>query len=311
VSPVAKPLAWVKLAPHAPVIRRTATEFQVGLDPRTALVFDGWGFGVVLDALDGQHSADALRALGQASGLTGQQLTWTVSRLRDAGLLVAPRDPDVTTRRVRLIGAGPVGAHVAGHLAATGVELHIYDDDPPDPMLYPAAGALARRSDALCAAIATPAQPVSHWSKPETVPMDLTVICLEGPEVDRVITDHLVRSDQPHLLVRSSGDGVCVGPLVLPGLTSCVQCADLARRDADPHWPIVLAQLSRLRLSPPPMLLSWAASVAAVQALCFLRGGAPETVGSTLELSATDLITRMRTWPAHAECGCGWMSPTE
>ena len=190
--------------------------------------------------------------------------------------------------------------------------MHIYDDDPPDPTLYPAAGALARRSDALCRRVCQPvAQPVSHWSKPETVPMDLTVICLEGPEVDRVITDHLVRSDQPHLLVRSSGDGVCVGPLVLPGLTSCVQCADLARRDADPHWPVVLAQLSRLRLNPPPMLLSWAASVAAVQALCFLRGGAPETAGSTLELSATDLITRMRTWPAHAECGCGWMCPTE
>ena len=141
--------------------------------------------------------------------------------------------------------------------------------------------------------------------------MDLTVICLDGPEVDRVITDHLIRSDQPHLLVRSLGDGVCVGPLVLPGLTSCVQCADLSRRDADPQWPVVLVQLSRVRLDPPAMLTSWAASVAAVQALCFLRGGTPEAAGSTLELSAIDLITRMRTWPAHAECGCGWMCPTE
>jgi len=90
-----------------------------------------------------------------------------------------------------------------------------------------------------------------------------------------------------------------------------MQCADLARRDADPQWPVVLAQLSRLRLELPAVLISWAASVAATQALSFLGGGVPETAGSTLELSTTDLVTRMRSWPAHAECGCGWIGPTE
>jgi hypothetical protein len=277
------------------------------------LLFDGPGFGAVLGALDGQHSADSLRAIGQAAGLSARHLGWTVNRLRDAGLLVEPRNAG-SPGRVRMIGAGPIGAQVAVHLAGHGVELHVYDDNPPDPSLYPAAGALARSSEALCSVLSTQPlvpQPLSHWSKPETVPMDLTVICLDGPEVDRVITDHLVRSDQPHLLVRSLGDGVCVGPLVLPGLTSCVQCADLSRRDADPQWPVVLAQLSRVRLDPPAMLTNWAASIAAVQALCFLRGGSPETAGSTLELSTIDLVTRMRTWPAHAECGCGWVCPTE
>jgi hypothetical protein len=191
------------------------------------------------------------------------------------------------------------------------LELHVFDDRPPDPALYPAAGVLSRGADALCAATPARAHPLSHWSKPESVPMDLTVIAVDGPEVDRVVTDHLVRSDQPHLLVRSLGDGVCVGPLVMPGRTSCMHCADLARRDADPQWPVVLAQLSRLRLELPAVLVSWAASVAAIQALSFLGGGVPETAGSTLELSATDLVTRMRSWPAHAECGCGWVGPTE
>ena len=46
--------------------------------------------------------------------------------------------------------------------------------------------------------------------------IDLTVVAADGPEVDRVITDHLVRLDQPHLrrplarqrrLRRSAGAG--------------------------------------------------------------------------------------------------------
>jgi bacteriocin biosynthesis cyclodehydratase domain-containing protein len=136
------------------------------------------------------------------------------------------------------------------------------------------------------------------------------VVVADGPEVDRVITDHLLRLDQPHLLVRSLGDAAWVGPLVLPGRTSCVRCADLTRRDADHEWPMVLAQLSRLRLPVPDLLTGWAASTAAAQALAFLAGQVPETAGATLELNA-DLHTELRPWPAHPECGCGWAVGTE
>jgi bacteriocin biosynthesis cyclodehydratase domain-containing protein len=125
-----------------------------------------------------------------------------------------------------------------------------------------------------------------------------------------VITEHLVRQDQPHLLVRSLGEAAWVGPLVLPGRTSCVRCADLTRRDADPEWPGVLAQLGRLRLPVSSLLTGWAASVAAAQALAFLGGRVPEAAGTTLELTA-DLCIEVRPWPAHRECGCGWAAGTE
>ena len=119
VSPPTSPLLLdrVKLAPYAPVIRRTATEFQVGLDPRTALIFVGSGFGDLLAGLDGRHSAGALQALGTTSGLTVGQVTWTVNRLRDAGLIEPRRGTSRTASQVRLIGAGPIGAQLAGHLA--------------------------------------------------------------------------------------------------------------------------------------------------------------------------------------------------
>ena len=86
--------------------------------------------------------------------------------------------------------------------------------------------------------------------------MDLTIVACDQPEPDRVITDHLLRNDHPHVIVRCWGNGVSVGPLVVAGQTSCLRCADLARSDADPHWPAVLRQLSRVRISTPAALHS-------------------------------------------------------
>ena len=165
--------------------------------------------------------------------------------------------------QLRLIGAGPVGYQIARVLVASGLgTLYVYDNEPPDLALYPSAGVLTSQAEALRSALAeagTTISTLSHWSKPEAAPLDLTIVACDRPELDRVITDHLLRIDQPHLVVRCWGNGVSVGPLVLAGQTSCLRCADLARSDADPQWPVVLTQLSRLRIESPPALLAWAA----------------------------------------------------
>ena len=305
-----------ELAEHAVVLRRSAAELQVGLDPQRALVF-GSDYRPVLERLQGPITRAGLLATGRSAGLTVREVTGAVRRLGEAGLLRPGPASHAgrARRRIRLVGAGPVGLSLARYLAEGGVgELAVYDPRPPDRDVYPAAGSLAEQSAALAATIgARQARivPLDHWSKPETLTVDLTVVVAEGPEVDRVITDHLLRADQPHLLVRSLGDAVWVGPLVLPGRTPCLRCTDLTRTDADPGWPTVLAQLGRLRLRLPALLTGWAASVAAAQALAFLDGGRPETTGATLELTAADLRTELRTWPNHADCGCRWQASTE
>ena len=216
---------------------------------------------------------------------------------------------------MRLIGAGPVGHQVARLLVASGIgELHIYDDNPPELDLYPNAGVLGTRSESLRAALADRSGAVTsltHWSRPEGSVIDLTIVAADGPEIDRAITDHLVRLDHPHLVVRSLGNGACVGPLVLAGRTSCLRCHDLTRRDADRQWPAVLEQLSRVRLAMPEAVAAWAAAYASSQALAFLNGAAPELAGATAELLAPDYTARLRFWPAHPNCGCSWLSPTE
>ena len=83
---------------------------------------------------------------------------------------------------------------------------------------------LGTRSESLRAALVdrSPGAVTSltHWSRPEGSLIDLTIVAGDGPETDRAITDHLVRLDHPHLVIRSLGNGACVGPLVLAGRTS-------------------------------------------------------------------------------------------
>lgn len=307
----------LELAAYAVLTERAHDEVQVGLDPGTALVFSGAGYRALLGRLTGPVTMDGLLAVGRAAGLSPRAVSAAVRRLREAGLLTdgPTARSGAAGQRVRLVGAGPVGRAVAGHLVEGGVgELAVYDHRPADPDLYPTAGVLPDQAAALAAALRTGPTvvvPLDHWSKPETLPVALTVVVADGPEVDRVVTDHLLRLDQPHLLVRSLGNAVWVGPLVLPGRTPCVRCTDLTRTDADPAWPAVLAQLARVRLPLPGLLTGWAAAVTANQALAFLDGGQPETTGATLELTAHDGQTRRRSWPSHAECGCRWGLRTE
>jgi hypothetical protein len=313
------PLENPKLVPYAPVLERAEDEIQIGVDPGSALVFRGEGFGALLARLDGSQPTSAVHRSARAAGLTKPQVTWALDALAAAGLLTergaAPYTDALAPLQVRLIGAGPVGYQIARVLVASGLgTLYVYDNEPPDPALYPSAGVLSSRAEALRSAIAesgTTICTLSHWSKPEAAPLDLTIVSCDRPELDRVITDHLLRIDQPHLVVRCWGNGVSVGPLVLAGQTSCLSCADLARSDADPQWPVVLSQLSRLRIESPPALATWASSVAAAQALAFLHGELPESAGATLELSWPDFVTRLRRWAAHPSCGCGWLGQTE
>jgi len=313
-----------QLAPYAPVIQRATDEVQVGVDPDTALVFRGSGFRTLLNLLDGSSPTSAIERSCRAAGLTNDQVTAALQALGAAGLLgefgSAPYT-DSASPRVRLIGAGAVGYQLARLLVVSVVgSLYVYDNEPPDLTLYSAAGVLPSRAEALRSALAdvcssaSNAQGIStlsHWSKPETTPVDLTIVATDRPEPDRVITEDLVRNDEPHLVVRCWGNGVSVGPLVVPGKTSCVRCADLSRSDADPLWPVVLRQLSRLQIETPPTLLAWAASIAAAQSLAFLHGELPESAGSTLELSWPHFVTRLRRWPAHRNCGCSWFRHTE
>jgi hypothetical protein len=298
------------------VLHRGADEVQVGIDTDTALIFSEPKLVPVLLALDGAHHLRDIRDAGAAAGLGADQVDEFVQILDDANLLLeaghASCCPEAH-QSVRLIGAGPLSAAIARLLAQGRLgRLWLVDSDPKQDNDEPPDGVRAGRSERLRACLTSEFQMqvaiVNHWSRPSPAEVDLTVVVSDAAEADRLVAEDLVRMGQPHLIVRSGGDFVTVGPLVIPGRTACLRCTDLARRDADTAWPSLLDQLTRLRLPAPPALSAWAASTTVTQALAFLRGGTPEAAGSTLELSQHDLVTRWRTWAVHPNCGCHWLS---
>ncbi len=310
---------YPRLRPFTPVLSRGPRSLQVGVDQSPALVLADVVPGTerLLGLLDGAHPLHELRTWSLHLGLRALDFDWVLRNLDDAGLLSeggrAPVSPDLglRDRRIRLIGAGALGRSVAELLCRSGLAvLYIVDNDAPDPALYRLARPVGNQSAALAAALPdssdTEVRVANHWTKPEELSPDLTILASDRAECDRVVTDGLVRADQPHLVVRARAGGAVVGPLVLPGRTACVRCTDLTRRDADPAWPTLLPQLMRISVPITAALIGWAGSVAVTQSLGFLNRSLAETSRGTIEISPEDYLTRFRSWPMHPGCGCGW-----
>ncbi|WP_166442072.1 hypothetical protein [Nakamurella flava] len=116
----------------------------------------------------------------------------------------------------------------------------------------------------------------------------------------------LTRDRVPHLGVVAGIGRVVVGPLVLPGRTSCLACAHRHRVDADPEWPTVLRSLlDRRSPTPAAVTVAMATALAAAQILDHVDHlRCPGTVDGTLEWNVGEATPRRRTWVPHPTCGC-------
>lgn len=320
--PTLEVLPYPRLRPFTPVLRRSPDTVQVGLEGAAALmVLSTEPVEKVLALLDGRHHLSDIHRAAARLEITAARVNSWLHYLADAGLVSDAAQPDLVARpltgcQIRLVGAGHLGRPVAEALLTAGVSLlHVTDERPVDPQLYPTAGTAATMAEALRGTLTEGSDEVvrvtNHWSKPEHVQQDLTVLACDAPEPDRVITDHLIRTDQPHLLLRSLGAGAVVGPLVIPGDTACLRCTDLTRRSRDRDWPLLMTRLSRVAIPPPPIAAAWGASMAATQVIAQLQGFTAQTRNATMEISAPDYQLRVRNWPQHPGCGCAWRVTAE
>lgn len=116
-------------------------------------------------------------------------------------------------------------------------------------------------------------------------------------------------ADVPHLAVVVGDRGAVVGPLVVPGETPCLRCADEHRLAADPAWPALAAQLLARRSSAglgDPQLMTEVAAVLG-RALAALASGLPTGLeGASRWIDrATGAVSR-REAPWHERCSCCW-----
>jgi hypothetical protein len=109
---------------------------------------------------------------------------------------------------------------------------------------------------------------------------------------------------QPHLSVTVREGVAVVGPLVPRTGGPCLNCIELHRRERDPGWPELSGQFGGAAPEPCGVATVLAATAYAMaEALAFLDGGVPETLGRAVEIIAPGRFRR-RTWPPHPGCGC-------
>jgi bacteriocin biosynthesis cyclodehydratase domain-containing protein len=215
---------------------------------------------------------------------------------------------------VRVYGADRIGACIATLLAASGVawvtcrDGGIAGEADIAPADLGASDVGAARAAGVDRAVHRVARETRTGDDPRRLP-DLAVLAGRPDPVD---VAELMRGRVPHLAVRAEEAIGVVGPLVEPGRSACLRCADLARTARDSAWPLILAQAGGPdgpATSPQAcdtVLAAATAALAAAQALAFIdRAAPPGTRNGTLEVVLPDWQWHRRTWSPHLACTCG------
>jgi bacteriocin biosynthesis cyclodehydratase domain-containing protein len=333
------------LLPALSRLWRDTTTLQLGVDPERAVVLTAVDSGVAsfLTALDGRRSLDdvvtdapaALRGraaerliqvlVARGAVVDADQLIPRAGPAADATL--PPLPPELSSalvthgsaavgrvrarRRAHVLVRcrGRVGPLVAALLAAGGVGRVVVSgsgvvtpddvtvgglgpDDVGRPYVLAAIDAIRRASSAVD-------------TRPADGPPDFVVLAA-GPVPlpgDRV---RWMAEGIPHLPVLLRDGIALVGPLVLPGRTACLTCVETHRRDRDPAWPALAAQLATDRRPEPAeaVVVTTAAALAATEVFGRLEGVATATVGGSLEVGPPGVPLRHRGWSPHPRCDC-------
>ncbi len=276
-----RPLLDLALA----ILIRSSGEVQLGWDPdRAVLIRPPLGVSVrslggLLNQMDGTSSHPELAASAIAAGIDEAALDGLLKELADAGMLRwEPQPGSGVTSAVHVHGRGPLTDAICESLAMSGARL--------------------TRST-------TGATAPCEWASAPSV-----VVLADQLVADPCLSAELVSSRIAHLQVRVR-DGVgMVGPLVLPGRTSCLRCTDLHRADHDPEWPTIAAQLLGQVGHASAAAVRATAGIALGQVEHLLRGHVPgepppRSLDATIEVDPRRAELRRRVWTPHPRCGCG------
>jgi len=272
------------LNPSTPVLVRPDGTVQVGWDPRRAVLVrppSGWSTAALADLLRSLQSGATVAQLQARApqGIDPSSIDELIGSLVDAGLVkTAPRRSS-RTASIRIHGRGPLSDLLAGALRCSG----------------------ARVTQSSLTRAAPP---------PATDLVVLSDFLIADPRVVREL--HTARV--PHLPVRVRDGTGLIGPLVIPGVTSCLSCADLHRSDRDAAWPAVAAQLRdtvgsadrATVLATAALALNQVDRVISAVHGCADAGrpaaAAPMTLDTTLEFDVDAGSIVARRWSRHPDC---------
>jgi bacteriocin biosynthesis cyclodehydratase domain-containing protein len=269
-----------------PVLLRPDGVVQIGWDPRRAVLVRppaGATATGLADVLRSMHAPVDVAGLRKSAGRHG----------------ISDRDAD------EILGAllaASVAKPVHGNRSARTLSVRVHGCGPLSELLV----------EALRPSAARVCQTSHSNALGSTLGFDLVVLA------DYLVTDprfirELHQASIPHLTVRVRDGTGMVGPLVVPGVTSCLTCADLHRSDRDAAWPAVAAQLRDMVGSADrPVLLATAALalgqlhriIAGVRGSAERPAAPPATLDATLEIDLENNAIRTRRWTRHPRCEC-------
>ena len=279
-------LVTFALDPALPVLLRPDGTVQVGWDPRRAVLvrpprgLSTAAMATVLRAMCVPLRLADLHRLAGAHGLGDEAgFDELLQELVAAGVVREHRRVrGGRALSIRVHGAGPLSELLAEGLRCSGARVGVSSHGN-------AAGAPAG--------------------------VDLVVLADSLASDPRLLRDlHVARV--PHLPVRVRDGTGMVGPLVIPGVTSCLGCADLHRTDRDAAWPVLAIQLREViaHADRPTVLATAALALAQLQHIIGAvrgtdpPGAPPATFNATVEVDIASHTIRARRWTRHPLCGC-------
>jgi hypothetical protein len=273
------------LDPALPVLLRPDGAVQVGWSPRRAVLIrpprglTAAGLATVLRTM---HSPVPISELQQQAGeVAGGELGDLVAQLVAAGVATSGRrQRPGRSASIRVHGRGPLSELLVEALRCSG------------------------------ARVKQSSQPHAAVTSDEA---DLVVLS-DNLVADPRMLRELHSQGVAHLAVRVRDGTGLVGPLVVPGVTSCLACADLHRRDRDAAWPAVAAQLrDTVGVADRATLLATAALALSQvnRVIGAVRGSdagsdgePPQALNATLEFDVHAGSLVVRQWPRHPLCSC-------
>jgi bacteriocin biosynthesis cyclodehydratase domain-containing protein len=275
----------LRLDPALPALWRSADALQLGVHAAAVLSpVEPWQLRLLHELAAGMPES-ALMVWAGILGVDPARVRELLARLAPALLRIDP-DQSRPPARIVLHSARPTeDARLLAALRGVCVDAGIEVVELP--------------ARARAAASAAPAP------DPTTFDAELAVTVAHHL-VDPRISAGLLSADVAQLPVVVTTSGVRVGPLIVPGRTGCLHCAELHRAELDPAWPVLATQLLERTAPEPSALVAIEAATLVARFVHDATGprGDARAWGRSVSVRAQDARREWRSHRPHPSCGC-------